>query len=76
VAFGLLPHFFSQLESIHDRHLTVDQNYSEGISFLPRGFECSQRDGTALCGGRLHSPSARHIAEDPPIGFVVVDNQH
>src|ERR1700677_935087 len=56
--------------------MAVDQNHAKGIVFLLCRLDRGQCQRSAFRGKRPHSPSPSHVAEDPPVSVVVIDDQH
>ena len=70
----IAPERFDDLQSIHARHVEIEQDDAEGIEGIA-GVEDLERARPGVDGDGPQSPLAQNVLEQPPVGGVVVDDQ-
>src|SRR6267378_535083 len=73
--FGILVNVLGERETIHLRHLAVQEDQGKRVSCIFCDLDCLERGAASLNGGWLHTPTAQNSMEDASIREIVVDDQ-
>src|ERR1700722_5727362 len=73
--FRILVNVLGKRETIHLRHLAVQENQRKRVSCIFCDLDGLERGAASVNGGWLHTPTGQYSVEHASISEVVVDDQ-